>query len=299
MIGPIRSLLFVPGTRQDRFPKAIDAGADAVAFDLEDSVEASQKDRARSLIAEFLSTPPTAPVLRLVRLNPFHTAAGEADLAFFRDVEGFDGILLPKVETPGALEAVARVFAARVPARPVPPLFPLLESPRAILRAADIAAADATVAALLFGAEDLTAQLAVPRTVEGEELLFARGQVALAAAAVGAEAIDAVFIDLTDFTALRRDCERARALGFRGKMAIHPRQVPVINEVFTPSAADIDRARRVIEAYETARAAGEGVTRMDNQMVELPVVERARRTLALAARYDAGRVLSDPAQRAE
>jgi citrate lyase beta subunit len=288
MIGPIRSLLFVPGTRQDRFGKAMNAGADAVAFDLEDSVDAAQKERARTLIAAYLSHPAPSEALRFVRFNAVETAAGRADLEFFRDVTGFDGILLPKVETPATLEAVGRMFGSRAVAGAVPPLLPLLESPRAILRAADIAAADALVAALLFGAEDLTAQLAVPRTVDGEELVFSRAQIVLAAAAVGAEALDAVFTNLDDLAALQRDCERARAVGFRGKMAIHPRQVPVINQVFTPSPADVERARRMVDAYETARAAGEGVTRMDSEMIELPVVERARRTLALAARY-AGR----------
>jgi citrate lyase subunit beta/citryl-CoA lyase len=286
MIGPIRSLLFVPGTRNDRFGKALNSGADAVAFDLEDSVEATQKEKARALIAEFLRQPaaPSA-VLRLVRFNAVDTAAGQADLEYFRDGTGFDGVLLPKVETPGILETVGRIFGSRALAGRPLPLLPLLESPRAILRAADIAAADAFVAALLFGAEDLTAQLAVPRTIDGDELVFPRAQVALAAAAVGAEAIDAVFTTLDDLTSLERDCARARAVGFHGKMAIHPRQVPVINAAFTPSQAEVERARRVVDAFEVARAAGEGVTRMDNQMVELPIVERARRTLALAAKY--------------
>jgi len=258
----------------------MNAGADAVVFDLEDAVEAAHKERARPLVAEFLAQPATSQVLRLVRFNSVETEVGQADLAFFGKVEGFDGILLPKVETPGMLEMVARAFGGRTV-----PLLPLLESPRAILRAGDIAAADASVAALLFGAEDFTAQLAIPRTVEGEELLVARAQIALAAAAIGAEAIDGVITNLDDLAALRRDGERARAVGFRGKMAIHPRQVPVINEVFTPSAAEVDRARRLIDAYEAARAAGEGVSRMGHEMVELPIVERARRTLALAARY--------------
>jgi citrate lyase subunit beta / citryl-CoA lyase len=285
MIGPIRSLLFVPGTRNDRFSKAQNSGADAVAFDLEDSVEATQKDKARALIAEFLRQPPSSAALRFVRFNAVETEAGQADLEYFRDATGYDGVLLPKVETPGVLETVGRIFGARALAGRPLPLLPLLESPRAILRAADIAAADAFVAALLFGAEDLTAQLAVPRTIDGDELVFPRAQVALAAAAVGAEAIDAVFTNLDDLTALERDCARARAVGFHGKMAIHPRQVPVINAAFTPSQAEVERARRVLDAFEAARAAGQGVTRMDNQMVELPIVERARRTLALAARY--------------
>ena len=266
----------------------MNAGADAVAFDLEDAVEAAHKEKARALIAEFLSTPPVSQALRLVRFNALDTETGQADLAFFRDVQGFDGVVLPKVETPGMLEMVSRVFAGAPSPRQVA-LLPLLETPRAILRAADIAAADAPVAALLFGAEDLTARLSVPRTIDGEELLFPRAQIACAAAAVGAEAIDGVVTNLDDLAVLRRDGERARALGFRGKLAIHPRQVPVINELFTPSQAEIDKARRLIEAYETARAAGQGVSRMDHEMVELPIVERARRTLALATRYAGAR----------
>lgn len=258
------------------------AGADAVTFDLEDSVEASQKDRARGLIAEFLRADNDSHVLRLVRLNSLDTEFGQEDLAFFRDISGFDGVLLPKVETPGALEMASRAFAGR----PVP-LLPLLESPAAVLRAAHIASADAHVAALLFGAEDLTARLAVPRTVDGEELVVARGQIVLAAASVGAEPLDAVYVNLDDLALLRRDCERARAVGFRGKMAIHPKQVALINEVFTPSQAEIDRALRIIAAFEQAQAAGEGVARMGHEMVELPVVERARRTVALASRYSA------------
>src|SRR5919108_5151686 len=110
MLGPIRSLLFVPGTRQDRFDKAMSSGADAVALDLEDGVEASQKDRARTLIAEYLSRPKTVPILRFVRFNSLDTAQGAADLACFRDSHGFDGVLLPKVETPGILEMAARAF---------------------------------------------------------------------------------------------------------------------------------------------------------------------------------------------
>ena len=286
-LPPIRSVLFVPGTRNDRFAKAMLAGADGVVFDLEDAVESAHKERARSLIAEFLQAPPPSPSLRLVRFNAVETSVGHGDLEFFSNVEGFDGILLPKVETPSMLEAVARVFGSRALTGGVPPLLPLLESPRGILRAPEIAAADAFVAALLFGAEDLTARLGVPRTVDGEELLFARSQVVMAAASVGAQALDAVFTDLDDVATLRRDCDRARALGFHGKMAIHPRQVPVINDAFTPSAADVEGARRVIDAFEKAAAAGNGVVRMEGQMVELPIVERARRTIALAAKYSA------------
>jgi citrate lyase subunit beta / citryl-CoA lyase len=284
MIGPLRSMLYVPGTRQDRFAKAMAAGADAVVFDLEDSVEAGQKEKARSTIGEFLATSSSGP-LRLVRFNGVHTTDGEADLEFFSGRTGFDGVLLPKVETVGVVELVARVFGRHSRGGTVPPLLLLLETPAAILRAGDIATADAPVAALLFGAEDFTASLGVERTTDGEELVFARGQIALAAAAAGAEAIDAVFTNLNDEDGLRRDCLRARRVGFRGKMAIHPKQLNVINDVFTPAAADVERARQVVAAYESALAAGQAVTTLEGRMVELPVVERARRVLALASSH--------------
>jgi len=285
MVASIRSLLFVPGTRQDRFAKAMSAGADAVVFDLEDSVEAGQKPRARALVAEFLATP-SPGALRLVRFNDVQTPDGEADLEFFSGTHGYDGVMLPKVETAGAVERVARVFARRSPSGDVPPLLLLLETPHGILRAAEIAAAAAPVAALVFGAEDFTASLAVERTSDGEELSFARGHIVVAAASVGADAIDTVCIDLNDTDSLQRDCGRARALGFRGKMAIHPRQLEIINESFTPTVAEVQRAQKLIETYEAARATGQGVTTMDGQMVELPIVERARRLIALAGKHD-------------
>jgi citrate lyase beta subunit len=272
MIGPIRSLLFAPGIRPDRFDKAMNAGADAVAFDLEDSVEAGRKPEARALVAEYLLTLNTG-ALRLIRFNPPGTPDGDADLDYFGGAPGIDGVVIPKVESVGAVEGVARGLAARAPSGTAPSLFLLLETPRAILNAAEIATADAPVAALLFGAEDYTASLA-----------FARAQIVLAAALASADAIDAVCTDLSDNDALQRDCVRARGLGFRGKMAIHPRQLDVINESFTPTLAEVERARRLIDTFETTRASGHIVTTMDGQMVELPVVERARRVLAMAAR---------------
>lgn len=275
-------MLYVPGTRPDRFGKAMGAGADAVVFDLEDSVDSGQKQKARSQIAQFLATPSTG-ALRFVRFNAVHTADGEADLEYFSGATGFDGILIPKVETVGVVELVSRVFHQHADEGAAPPLLLMLETPAAILRAGDIATADAPVAALLFGAEDFTASLGVERTTDGEELLFARGQIALAAAAVKADAIDAVFTDLNDEDGLRRDCRRARNLGFNGKMAIHPKQIGIINETFSPAPAELDRARRIVAAFETARSAGHAVTTLDGRMVELPIVERARRVIALAA----------------
>ena len=183
--------------------------------------------------------------------------------------------MLPKAESAADIEHVAVVAPVRC-------VIPLLETARCIVDAAAIAAAKATVPALIFGAEDLTAQLGIPRTVDGEELLHARSQIVLAAATTGADAIDAVFVDFTAPEQLRRDAIRARALGFRGKTAIHPDQIATINDVFSPSADDVARARRLVEADAAARAQGEGAFRFDDQMVDAPVVARARRVLELA-----------------
>ena len=276
----LRSVLFVPGTRADRFSRALAAGADAVVFDLEDSVEPGRKDDARGSIGEFfaVSAGSRAGSLRFVRVNGASSAWWADDVRFVRGVPGVDAVVLPKAESPDQVTATA---ASATGAAAVPVL-PLLETPRGILHAAAIAAAAADVPALLFGAEDLTAALGVPRSIDGEELLFARSQVVLAAASAGADAVDAVFTDIASTDGLRRDALRARGLGFHGKMAIHPDQIATIHDVFTPTAAELARARRVVDAYDAALGAGSGVIRLDDQMVDVPVATRARKLLELA-----------------
>jgi citrate lyase subunit beta/citryl-CoA lyase len=267
-----RSVLFVPGTRPDRFARAVIAGADAVVFDLEDSVEDSRKAEARTAIEAYLSATPDATCVRLVRVNTAGSPWMADDLAMVGRLSGVHAVVLPKAETPAQVEAAAQSIASRR-------VVPLIETARGVLNAAAIAAADALVPALLFGAEDLTAQLGVPRTVDGEELLFARSQVVLAAASAGAEAVDAVFTDVAAMDQLRRDAERARAIGFRGKMVVHPDQVGIVNDVFSPTPAELDHARRIVAAYDAARAHGHGVIRLGDQMIDTPVIVRARRVL--------------------
>jgi citrate lyase subunit beta/citryl-CoA lyase len=272
-----RSVLFVPGTRPDRFANALASGADAVVFDLEDSVEAGRKPDARRIIAEFLTSPSSSQTSRLIRINAVDSAWFDDDLAFVRQMAAMDGIVLPKTETAAHVQAVASAAGSRH-------VVPLVETARGILNAPAIAMAHTAIPAILFGAEDLTAQLGIARSVDGEELLFARSLVVLAAAAAGVDAIDAVFTDLSSAGDLRQDATRARALGFRGKMAIHPNQIAVIHDVFSPSAADIERARGVVGAYDAALARGAGVIRLDDRMIDAPVVARARRVLAIAER---------------
>ena len=269
-----RSWLFAPGDSERKMERAAAGPADIVIFDLEDAVEASRKADARRIVGEFLTAPaPDGPrPQRLLRVNPAQSHWFDDDLDLVRRLEGVDGIVLPKCE---AREGVSALAAAAISRQ----VLPLLETPRGILNAASIAAAEPTIPALIFGAEDLTAELGIPRTIDGDELIFPRSQVVLAAASAGADAIDAVLIDITALDDLRRDARRGRALGFTGKMAIHPSQVPVINEVFTPTAEETARARRIVEAFDAAAATGEGVIRLDDRMVDMPVVARARKIL--------------------
>jgi citrate lyase subunit beta/citryl-CoA lyase len=283
VIKGLRSLLFVPGTRRDRFAKAIASGADAVIFDLEDSVQPASKDQARNAVAEFLSSvrssdrssDRSSECQWLVRINAFGTPWIDRDLSFIREHRSIDGVVLPKTETAAQVEEAARAL-------PAGHVIPLLETSRGVLNALAIASAGVSVPALIFGAEDLTAQLGVPRTVDGEELLFARSQIVLAASAVGADAIDTVFTKVNDDNLLRQDALRARALGFRGKLAIHPSQIDIINEIFSPSEAEIDRARRIVEAYDGTSAHHQGVIAWEGEMIDAPVVLRARRVLVVA-----------------
>jgi citrate lyase subunit beta/citryl-CoA lyase len=249
-----------------------------VVFDLEDGVESARKAEARQAVGRFLSSSSTrdSGPLTLVRINPVGSRWFQDDLVFVGGLT-VGGVVLPKTETADQLRIVAQAVGAdRV--------LPLIETARGVLNAVSLADTMAAVPALLFGAEDLTAEIGVRRTTDGEELLAARGQVVLAATAAGADAIDAVFTDVADADGLRRDATRARALGFRGKMTIHPGQIAIVNEVFSPSAAEIDHANRILAAYATAQAAGDAVLRLGNEMVDAPVVARAQRLLDLAKR---------------
>ena len=275
----LRSVLFVPGTRADRFSRAFSSGADAVVLDLEDAVEAGRKSEARELIGKFVAGlgPDTKPSV-FVRINAPVSPWIDDDVDWLRGLHGFvDAVVLPKVEIAAVIDGVAD-------ATPDRRVIPLIETARGVLNVAEIIAAEAEIPALLFGAEDLTAELGIPRTLQGDELLYARSAVVIAAATIDAEPIDAVWVDLATPDALRQDASRAKSLGFRGKMAIHPDQVRVINEVFSPTATEIAAARQLVEADERARETGEGVFRFGDTMVDAPVIKRAKRILELAER---------------
>lgn len=270
-LATARSFLFAPGSDERKLRKALEAGADAVVADLEDAVVAPEKERARALVADALGGP--APCLRLVRVNAAGSAWLEDDLAAVAGL-GLDAVVLPKA-TPEALTALSGLGL---------PVVAIVETADGLRRAHDVAGAG-PVAALLLGAVDLGLALGLEPRSDGMELLVPRSTLVLASATAGLRGpVDQVWLDVRDEQGLERDCLLARSLGLRGKACIHPAQVPVVNEAFAPSESELRRAREVVAAYDRAVAEGKGAVALDGEMIDLPVVERARQVLADAKR---------------
>ena len=267
-----RSFLFAPGSDERKLAGALDVGADAVIADLEDAVVPEQKERARDVVADALGETGGSS-LRLVRVNGADTPWLRGDLASLASLS-LDAIVVPKA-TPVAVAAVAGTGL---------PVVAIVETPAGLHRAADVAAAEPAVA-LMLGAVDLGLALGLEPRADGLELLQARSAVVLASAVAGLRGpIDRVWLDLRDAAGLEEDCRFGRSLGFRGKSCIHPAQVPVVNEVFSPSPDELAHARDVVDAYERAAAEGRGAVALDGGMIDLPVVERARQLLGESKR---------------
>lgn len=276
-----RSMLFIPGNNPAMLQNGGVFGADSIILDLEDAVAPTEKDAARFLIAHALKNVDYGCSEKVIRINPLDTFAVEDIKAVVPC--GPDAILLPKVESAEDIHTVVQMIAAaeRPDQTPVK-IIALLETPRGILEAYQIAKADPRVVALALGAEDYTAGLGALRTKEGTEIFTARTIVVNAAAAAGVQSIDTPYTDANDEEGLLADTELAKQLGFKGKMSINPRQIDSIHTVFNPSIIDIDWAEQVIQAIRKAEAEGSGVASLNGKMVDLPVVNRAERILHLA-----------------
>ncbi len=262
-----RSYLFVPGNRPDRFAKACAAGADAVVLDLEDSVAPADKEKARAAVADWLS--PARPVM--VRVNTSDSVWFRDDLDVGRR-PGISGVLLPKAERVGEVRLVAESFG------PGLPILPQIETARGFRNAPALAGA-AQVRHLLFGSIDF--QLDLGMTAEEDELLYFRLQIVLDSRVAGIEPpVDGVTTDIHNAERVRVDTLRARRLGFSGKMCIHPKQVPIVNEFFAPTSEEEAWAKRVVEASAVSPGAAIAV---DGKMVDRPVLARAEVILAKAA----------------
>lgn len=273
-----RSLLFTPGDRPEMMRKAGSAGADVITFDLEDAVAPTRKDDARLAVRDVLADPEFDPDCEVsIRVNPVGIAADD-DMHGVIDglPEGaLDSVMAPKVESAEDVETLVQLLDEHDYEIPV---LAIIETTRGVLNAPEIADVEATDA-LLFGAEDLAADLGATRTEEGIEVLYARERVVLAASAAGIDAIDTLHTDFQDHEGLAADTAFSRQLGYDGKMAIHPAQVGIINDSFAPDPERVAWARRVMAAQEEADADGRGVFQVDGEMIDAPLITQAERIL--------------------
>ena len=273
---PRRSLIFVPGNRPDRFPKALATGADIVCIDLEDAIAPQHKAEAReSTLAQLAEPQAQDGVERVVRINSLREPDGLADVLGFLERRAVpDAFMMPKVKSPDEVRLLDDLLESGGLATR---LHVIVETNDGLQAAYEIAGASGRIDALLFGAVDMAAELRTE--VSWETLLYPRARLVHAAAGAGVDLIDVPHLDLEDLEGLQRESEAAAALGFTGKAAIHPTQIATINAAFTPDAETVERARRIVQAFEEA---GGGVVVLDGKLIEKPVLRSMFRVLAIA-----------------
>jgi citrate lyase subunit beta / citryl-CoA lyase len=277
-----RSRLYLPGTEPKYTINAGLHGPDAIILDLEDSVHHAEKDAARLLVRNALRAVSFGICERMVRINQL--PLGLEDLAEIIP-ESPDLVLIPKVEHPGQVTQVDRMIGElkirHSINRPIW-LMPILESGQGIESASAIAASTENVVALTIGLEDYTADLGVARTPDGRESLYARSRLVNAAKAAGVQAIDSVYSDVADMDGLKRWGEASRALGFEGMGCIHPAQISVIHAAFAPTPSEVEKAQKIVSAFEEAQQRGVAVVSLGSKMIDAPVVQRALKLVARA-----------------
>ncbi len=271
---PLRSVLYIPGSKPRALEKARNLPVDAIIFDLEDAVTADEKDAARETLANALATGGYGTRMRIVRINGLETQWGQAD-AIAVSKMGADAILLPKVSKPADLDALAAFTGDTA-------LWAMMETPAGMLNAAAIAA-HGKLQALVMGTNDLAKELNTRARADRLPLQAGLGLCVLAAKAHGRAIIDGVYNAFKDDAGLEVECAQGRDMGFDGKTLIHPAQIDVTNLAFSPSEAEIDLAQRQIEAFDAVEASGQGVAVVDGKIVENLHVATARALLAQAA----------------
>lgn len=281
-----RTMMFVPASNAGMLRDAYIYGADSVMFDLEDSVSLKEKDTSRFLVYQAVKTIDYGNTETVVRINALD-AGGKDDVhAMVR--AGIDVIRLPKTETAQDVLDTEAVIeeAERQCGREVgsTKMMAAIEGPIGVLNALSIAQSSSRLIGIAIGAEDYVTAMKTRRYPErnSEEILFARSMIVHAARAAGIAALDTVFSDVDDSDTLRKEVELIKQLGFDGKSVINPRQIPIVNEVYTPTEKEINNAIDVVNAIEEAEAKGSGVIALNGKMIDKPIVERAQRTLMLA-----------------
>lgn len=260
-------------------------GADAIMFDLEDSVSLNEKDAARLLVYEALKTYDFGQTEVLVRVNGLNTPYGRDDFEAIVRAKP-DAIRLPKTETPeDVIEAdqfITQIEKQIGMEQGTIKLMAAIESALGVINAYKIATASQRLIGIAIGAEDFVTDLKTTRSPEGIELLAARSQILFAARAAGIDALDTVFSDVNDEEGFIREVKLIKQLGFDGKSLINPRQINLIHDIYTPTEAEIRKSLRIIESIKEAEAKGSGVISLNGKMIDKPIVDRARRVLELA-----------------
>lgn len=277
-----RSRLYLPGNEPKFFLNAGLHKPDGIILDLEDSVAHSEKDAAQLLVRNALRKVDFYGSERMVRINQL--PRGLDDLKFIVP-HNVHVILIPKCESrEQVIEVETEINRIKKECNISSDIFlmPIIESALGIIRAYEIATASKNICALTIGLEDYTADIGTQRTLEGKESFFARSMIVNAAKAAGVQAIDTVFSDVGDMEGLRNSVLEARSLGFEGKGCIHPRQIPIVHEGFAPTIDEVDKAKRIVDAFKEAEAKGLGVVSIGSKMVDAPVVKRAIRILELS-----------------
>ena len=278
---PLRSFLFTPGNHPRRVEKVFSTGADAVILDLEDAVAIAEKPAARPMVVEALQRPRSC--LGYIRVNAMETEFCYGDLVAVVQ-PGVDGIVLPKVESAAGLLAIDWLVEQLERERGLPrrgiDIMPIIETGRAIADLDAILRAGSRIKRIAFGAGDFTFDLNMIWSRSESELAHARATVVTSSRAAGLEApIDTVWADLQDEEALEASARTALGLGFQGKMCIHPKQISVVNGVFTPTDEEVAFAQRVVAAFEQAEAEGLAAIQLDGKFIDYPIVYRAQRVL--------------------
>ena len=282
---PRRSLLYIPGNNPGMLQNCAIYGSDGVLLDLEDSISIVEKDSARKLVKHALLALDFGDVEKVVRINGRDTPYFEADLAEIIPARP-DAIRLPKVDSAEDVIAADRIISRIEEEQGIPVgsvgIQAMLETARAIVNVNEIAAASPRLVGLTLGGQDLAADLGIKATKTGFELLYAKSAVVIAAKANGHAAFDTVFTDVGDLEGLAEAAAVSVSLGFSGKAAIHPSQIPVIHGAFAPTAREVEKAARIVAQARVAESKGLGVVSVDGRMVDAPVVAQASRTLELA-----------------
>ena len=271
----LRSVLYMPGINQKAMDKALNLDCDAVVLDLEDAVEVSKKEDSRQLVIRQIENNDYGPRVVVVRVNDLGTKWGEQDVAAVANLP-IQAILVPKVSE---IRDISRVADLLNRLGSELPIWIMVETPLAIININELAR-QPRVTALVMGTSDLVVDLCAEHLEERQNISYALQRSIIAARAFGKKILDGVHLDFRDLDSLRNVCRLGKSMGFDGKTLIHPDQIPVANDAFSPSEAELDKAKRVIDAWRSAQTRGSGVVEVDGTLVESLHVEEAKRLIS-------------------